>query len=66
MKFYSNDVMERILNARMLEYYDRENSNYSLTNKYSMNTQQQFNNIEYTSDGNRYNYNYSNDPFRPN
>ena len=27
MKFFNNDVSERILNARMLEYYDRENKN---------------------------------------
>jgi hypothetical protein len=64
MKFFNNDVSERILNARMLEYYDRENKNHTLTNQYSRNTQQQHNNIEYTSMGNRNNYNYSDNYFR--
>lgn len=59
MKFYNNDVMERILNARMLEYYDRENKNHTITRQYSRNIQSQFNNIEYKHDGNRNNYNYS-------
>jgi len=64
MKFYNNDVSERILNARMLEYYDRENKNHTITNQYSKNTQQQHNNIEYSSMGNRNNYNYSDNLFR--
>lgn len=64
MKFFNSDVSERILNARMLEYYDRENKNHTLTNQYSKNTQQQHNNIEYTSMGNRNNYNYSDGFFR--
>ena len=29
MKFFNSDVSERILNARMLEYYDRENKNHT-------------------------------------
>ena len=60
IKFYNNDVSERILNSRMLEYYDRENKNYTLTNQYSKNIQQQYNNIEFNYDGNRNNYNYNN------
>ena len=64
MKFFNNDVSERILNARMLEYYDRENKNHTLTNQYSRNTQQQHNNIELTSMGNRNNYNYSDNYFK--
>lgn len=64
MKFFNSDVSERILNARMLEYYDRENKNHTLTNQYSRNTQQQFNNMEFTSMGNRNNYNYSDNLFR--
>ena len=48
----------------MLEYYDRENKNHTLTNQYSKNIQQQHNNIEYTSMGNRNNYNYSDGFFR--
>tara|TARA_Y100000590_G_scaffold257659_1_gene289365 strand:+ start:2572 stop:3543 length:972 start_codon:yes stop_codon:yes gene_type:complete len=64
MKFFNSDVSERILNARMLEYYDRENKNHTLTNQYSKNTQQQHNNIEYTSMGNRNNYNYNDGFFR--
>ena len=64
MKFFNSDVSERILNARMLEYYDRENKNHTLTNQYSKNIQQQYNNIEYTSNGNRNNYNYSDGFFR--
>ena len=64
MKFFNNDVSERILNARMLEYYDRENKNHTLTNQYSRNTQQQHNNIEFTSMGNRNNYNYNDNLFR--
>ena len=44
----------------MLEYYDRENKNYTLTNQYSKNIQQQYNNIEFNYDGNRNNYNYNN------
>ena len=35
MKFFNNDVSERILNARMLEYYDRENKNVYSNNQYS-------------------------------
>lgn len=64
MKFFNQDVSKRILDARMLEYYDRENKNHTLTNQYSKNTQQQHNNIEYTSFGNRNNYNYSDNFFR--
>ena len=64
MKFFNSDVSERILNARMLEYYDRENKNHTLTNQYSKNIQQQHNNIEYTSMGNRNNYNYNDNFFR--
>ena len=64
MKFFNNDVSKRILNARMLEYYDRENKNHTLTNQYSRNTQQQHNNIELTSMGNRNNYNYNDNLFR--
>lgn len=65
MKFYNNEVMERILNARMLEYYDKlENRPNTLTNQYSNNIQNQHNNIEYTASGNRNNYNYPHNPFR--
>lgn len=64
MKFFNQDVSKRILDARMLEYYDRENKNHTLTNQYSFNTQQQHNNIEYTPFGNRNNYNYSDNLFR--
>ena len=64
MKFFNSDVSERILNARMLEYYDRENKNHTLTNQYSRNTQQQHNNVELTSMGNRNNYNYNHNIFR--
>lgn len=65
MKFYNNEVMERILHARMLEYYDNlTKKGNTLTNQYSNNIQNQHNNIEYTPQGNRNNYNYSDDPFR--
>ena len=64
MRFFNSDVSERILNARMLEYYDRENKNHTLTDQYSRNTQNQFNNIEYKHNGNRNNYNYNHDNFR--
>ena len=64
MKFFNQDVSKRILDARMLEYYDRENKNHTLTNQYSFNTQQQHNNIEYTPFGNRNNYNYNDNLFR--
>jgi hypothetical protein len=64
MKFFNKDVSERILNTRMLEYYDRENKNHTITNQYSKNIQQQYNNIELTPNGNRNNYNYSDNLYR--
>jgi hypothetical protein len=67
ISFYNNDVMERILNAQMLEYYKRmnNNQNINLTTGYSVNTQNQFNNNEFNYNGNRNNYNYSHTPFIP-
>lgn len=67
ISFYNNDVMERILHAQMLEYYKRVNNNpnINLTTGYSMSTQNQFNNSEFSYNGNRNNYNYSHNPFIP-
>jgi len=57
MRFYSNDVMERILNARMLEHYEKQNSSH-FTEAYSENTHKQFVESEYTNDGNKKMYGY--------
>ena len=58
MKFYSHDTMERLLSARMLEYYNKQanDTNHTLTQMYSNNQQQNYNNIEFTPFGNRNNY----------
>lgn len=56
IRFYNDDVMRKILNARMLEFYEKESKNYNLTRQYHSNIQQNYNNIEYNYDGNRNNY----------
>ena len=58
MKFYSHDTMERLLSARMLEFYNKQanNTNHTLTQMYSNNQQQNYNNIEYSPFGVRNNY----------
>ena len=67
MKFYNHETMERLLSARMLEYYNKQadNKNHTLTQMYSNNMQQNHNNIELTPFGNRNNYNYNVTPFIP-
>lgn len=66
MKFYSHDTMERLLSAKMLEYYNKAtDNNYTITQNYSNNQQQNYNNIEYQPLGQRNNYNYSHSPFIP-
>ena len=61
MKFYNHETMDRILSARMLEYYNKQvdNKNHTLTQNYSNNMQHNYNNIELQPFGNRNNYNYS-------
>ena len=57
--FYSEPVMQRILQAKMLAYYEKqvsENVNNSLTNSYNNNLVNFNNKMEYTSNGNRNNY----------
>ena len=56
IKFYNDTVMQRILNAKMLAYYEKQVDDNTMTGTYNMdliklNTQQ-----EYTVDGNKNNY----------
>ena len=59
VRFYSEPVMERILQAKMLAYYEKEineSSNNTLTGTYNKNLVN-FNNImEYNPNGNKMNY----------
>ena len=60
IKFYSEPVMQRILQAKMLAYYEKEVSkevNNSLTGTYNANLTNLNNIMEYTPNGNRNNYN---------
>jgi len=59
IKFYSEPVMQRILQAKMLAYYEKEVSkevNDSLTGTYNANLTNLNNIVEYTPYGNRNNY----------
>ncbi len=64
IRFYSDEVMDRILKAKMLSYYQKQVEpidNNTLTNKYNNNLVNLNNYQEYTSSGSRNNYapNYS-------
>jgi hypothetical protein len=59
IRFYNDEVMERILKAKMLSYYEKqvdEKTNLSLTSSYSSNITNLNNIQEYTPLGNRNNY----------
>ena len=60
MRFYSQPVMERILQSKMLAYFEKKidaNENTSLTGVYNKNLVNFNNTMEYTPNGNRNNYN---------
>ncbi len=64
IRFYSDEVMDRILKAKMLSYYQKQVEpidNNTLTNKYNSNLTNLNNYQEYSSSGSRNNYapNYS-------
>jgi hypothetical protein len=64
IKFYNNEVMDRILKAKMLSYYQRQVDpidNNTLTNKYNSNLVNLNNYQEYSATGSKNNYapNYS-------
>jgi hypothetical protein len=64
IRFYSDEVMDRILKAKMLSYYQKQVEpidNNTLTNKYNSNLVNLNNYQEYSSTGSRNNYapNYS-------
>ena len=59
IKFYSEEVMDRILKAKMLAYYDKQadqKTNSTLTSTYSSNITNLNNIQEYTPSGNANNY----------
>ncbi len=59
IKFYNDEVMDRILKAKMLSYYEKQvdtNTNSTLTSSYSTNITNLNNIQEYTPFGNRNNY----------
>lgn len=60
IKFYNDEVMDRILKAKMLSYYQKhipDNENNSMTSVYSANIVSLNNIQEYTAYGNANNYN---------
>lgn len=62
IKFYSEPVMQRILQSKMLAYYEKnvdQKVNNSLTGPYNANLTNLNNIMEYTPNGNRGNYNFS-------
>jgi hypothetical protein len=69
IKFYNDEVMDRILKARMLTFYERqipEEINSTLTNTYSNNIVNLNNVQEFSTMGNRNNYAPSYSYFKPN
>lgn len=56
--FYSVEVANRLLNSKMLKYY--ENKNNTLMQEYSKVSNNSFNSLEFNYDGNRQNYDYNN------
>lgn len=57
IRFYSEPVMERILQAKMLAYYEKQTDNNStLTSNYNSNLVNMNNNVEYSANGIRNNY----------
>jgi hypothetical protein len=69
IKFYNDEVMDRILKARMLTFYERqipEAINSTLTSSYSANIVNLNNVQEFSTMGNRNNYAPSYSYFKPN
>lgn len=56
--FYSVEVADRLLNSKMLKYY--ENKNNTLMQEYSKVSKDSFNSLEFNYNGNRQNYDYNN------
>jgi len=68
IKFYNDEVMDRILKARMLTYYEKQiptESTSTLTSTYSSNIVNLNNVQEFTPMGNRNNYSPSYSYFKP-
>jgi hypothetical protein len=55
-QFYDSEVMQQILNVRMLQYYDNQTNNNTLAGQYNTNIHQHHNNIQFDYDGVRNNY----------
>ena len=69
IKFYNDEVMDRILKAKMLSYYDKQadqTTNSTLTSTYSSNISNLNNVQEYTPFGSTNNYSPSFSYFKPN
>jgi hypothetical protein len=69
IKFYNDEVMDRILKAKMLSYYEKlvdQTTNTTLTSSYSSNITNLNNIQEYTPFGSRNNYSPSNSYFKNN
>ncbi len=69
VKFYSEEVMDRILKSKMLAYYEKQVSdktNSTLTSSYSSNIVNLNNIQEYSSNGSSNNYSPSYSYFKPN
>jgi hypothetical protein len=69
IKFYNDEVMDRILKAKMLSYYDKQadqTTNSTLTSTYSSNISNLNNVQEYTPFGSTNNYSPSYSYFKPN
>jgi len=69
IKFYNDEVMDRILKAKMLSYYDKQadqTTNSTLTSTYSSNITNLNNIQEYTPFGSTNNYSPSYSYFKPN
>jgi len=69
IRFYSEEVMDRILKSKMLAYYEKqvpEKTNSALTSNYSSNLVNLNNIQEYTSNGSSNNYSPSYSYFRQN
>ena len=60
LRFYSHDVMDRILSARMLEHYETDKSSH-IAQEYNKNIHKQNYEVEYEHNGNSQQY----APFKP-
>jgi len=69
IKFYNDDVMDKILKSRMLSFYEKQVepvNNNTLSSSYSSNIVNLNNIQEYTSDGSRNNYSPAYSFYKPN